>query len=394
MRRLPLTWRLKAKYCRRESICRAMAPSTLSLFLTALMFAGALGADIGLGGKCTASDSCVSTPPSVCDKVVKRCLIKQGQSCAGTEFAKMCVSGATCESNMCACKASIYIAATDECALDSGNDGKWLFTCTASGSECSDASTRCIDNVCVCNAGKAVDLATGTCTGTISNEKVGKVCADNDKTTTCGAASTNLECPSGGGVCDCTTDYFGPLNGVCSPAPGKIGGGCSTAADCTATDNTCSSNVCKVSLGGTCTADDDCLTPADMDCDDLTKKCSLKTAQTCNTPVANKDKCVSGATCDATTNNCKCIATPTVYTDTANLCKATTGKVTGDCTSGTTCDDANAECDSGSTRCICKTGYTLKVADATCEKSGAISVIASALTVMLVAASGRLFSLH
>ncbi|XP_070184692.1 cell death abnormality protein 1-like isoform X2 [Littorina saxatilis] len=230
----------------------------------------------------------------------------------------------------------------------------------------------------------------------LEHAQVGKVCVDNNKTTTCGAASTNLECPawSGERVCDCKTDYFGPLNGVCSAVPGKTGGGCLVVEDCTATDNTCTSNVCKASLGGTCTVDTDCLTPADMDCDDLTKKCSLKTGQTCNTPVANKDKCVSGATCNATTNNCKCIATPTVYTDTLNLCKAADGKVTGDCKTGSTCDHAYAECETTSNRCICKTGYTLKVADATCEKSGAISVIASALTVMLVAASGRLFSLH
>ncbi|XP_070192628.1 delta-like protein D [Littorina saxatilis] len=148
-------------------------------------------------------------------------------------------------------------------------------------------------------------------------------------------------------------------------------------AECDPSADTCTNSV-DGTVGLTC----DTLANPDV--------CKIKVDQACSA-----DKCVTGAACDtASSNQCKCGAGYTA-TD-AKVCAAIAANTFGGaCTGGPaqkgSCSDANALCSAATGHCACTTGYT-GTDGAGC--SGAISVIASALTVMLVASSGRLFSLH
>ncbi|KAK7102167.1 cell death abnormality protein 1-like [Littorina saxatilis] len=308
-----------------------MAPSTLSLFLTALMFAGVSGADKELGEVCATGDMCVH--PSLeltCDAFAKKCLIQQDKACGGDGHKYLCVTGAECDgtSNKCTCTSTAYTASGVKCTVA---EDKYGGTCPT-GDTCTAASNLvCANTFCGCTAGNKPKLSDGICEANADN-KVGQVCTNDRPSGECGdPTSTFLSCPSSGiKTCTCNAGYAGPVGGTCAAiAQQKVGRVCTIA------------NAAEVT--------------------------------SCGPPATTNLEC----------SNLACACKDGYYGVTGGDCVPAAGKLNGGCSGADrgTCADSDALC----------TGTGAKLCS---KKSGAITVIASALTVMLVAVSGHILTLH
>ncbi len=189
------------------------------------------------------------------------------------------------------------VCSSGTCLVGSGN------TCTAVGHcagslrcnevmgslQCSTAGNGALDSVCGFDA---------HCTDAICSSGTCKI----EQGGTC---TTSSQCASGL-LCTMMT---GGLE--CTPVTGEIGSVCSDDTDCTTTDATCSSGMCKVTSGGACTDDDQCVsgsvcagTAGSLTCTvsdgSIGSTCRIGTH--CTSPlVCSNDVCraISGGTCTA-----------------------------------------------------------------------------------------------
>ncbi|KAK7102168.1 multiple epidermal growth factor-like domains protein 10 [Littorina saxatilis] len=321
-----------------------MAPSTLSLFLTALMFAGVSGADKELGEVCATGEMCVH--PSLeltCDAFAKKCLIQQDKACGGDGHKYLCVTGAECDgtSNKCTCTSTAYTASGVKCTVA---EDKYGGTCLT-GDTCTAASNlMCANTFCGCTAGNKPKLSDGTCEAN-ADHKVGQVCTTDRPSGECGdPTSTFLSCPSSGiKTCTCNAGYAGPVGGTCAAiAQQKVGRVCTTSneADATSCGPPATTNLECSNLA--CACKDGYYGVTGGDCDpakgQLNGGCS-----------ATSDCSVANTVCTGSTAGMKCVCSTGYSVDTAGTaCAVTENAFGGSCTGGPTgkgtCMDANAKC--------------------------------------------------
>ncbi|KAK7102162.1 cell death abnormality protein 1-like [Littorina saxatilis] len=345
----------------------------LTSLLLMLVVAGVQSADRDLGEPCTSADSCVH--PQIllaCDTVTGTCAVQHGAICDEPGYDHRCVAGAECSSvtRVCVCKSSLYTATSDgKCDATAG---KWGAACSSNscgnGMFCSQ-----VYGVCKCSTGQVVDLSTGECSD-IPAQRVGYLCNAGSATTACGTTG-NLQCPSGGGTCQCAAGYLGPKGGTCvAVASGQVGLACTTNATCGAT-MFCDSGRCMCKDGSHGVIGNDCYPKART----LGGGCTR---------------------CSATTN--VCTGTTDVKTcecqvgldDSNGECTAADGKVGGACIEDSDCEDANASCSFLTSTCTCNLlgGFTGVDGGGCTDLFGGASTLAVPVTSLVVAAAFSLFA--
>ncbi|XP_070192631.1 multiple epidermal growth factor-like domains protein 10 [Littorina saxatilis] len=402
-----------------------MAPSTLSLFLTALMFAGVQGAVKDLDATCdAAADTCTNSVNNAivltCDALVSagaKCHIKVGQDCNDpTSNSDKCVTGADCDtasSNKCLCGSGHTATASNICAPDTKFGGACTGGPDAQGN-CDDTNALCSaasDGTCGCKSGYTGTDGQGC---TISDNKFGGSCTADTANIQGTCADENALCSAAtGGTCKCKAGYTGTDGAGCVVTANTFGGACTGGPDvkgtCVDANGVCSGATgtcdCKATysgaVGASCVMDNQvggtCSVSGQGSCTDTNALCtSLKcvckdgydgsAGGTCTkiadntfggscttTSVDAKGTCVdANAECPALTGGfCTCKAN---YDGYAGSGCALANKLGGKCTTMTkgtkgTCESAGAVC-------------SMQV-DGRCVMSGAKAVVASVTSLVL-----------
>ncbi|XP_025107894.1 cell death abnormality protein 1-like [Pomacea canaliculata] len=274
----------------------------LTTIITLQTFVTAQGAEKLLNEACDSTDTCVDISGTnielTCDVIAKRCLIKVGKTCDGTQ--NLCVNGAFCQGSpkVCSCGTD-YTAASGLC----GPTGRQPGADCKSGTTTCIANAACTEGVCACNDGHNL-VEAGTCDAAGANT-IGGSCTATSENTKGSCTDTNAVCSAtSSGKCVCKDGYVGIVGGGCSIMPNRVGGLCKT--DTAGNKGTCGDKaVCSTTTNGVCQC------PRGHKGNDGDTGCNVmpnKLGGSCTTnTAASRGSCDGDGLCSATPNGvCEC----------------------------------------------------------------------------------------